>query len=386
MFYFLLYLGIGTFMPFMSLFLDQRGYNGGEIGMILAAASLTGIVAQPIFGLINDAAKDYRTVLKVSSLLSAIMVFGYFFSEGFIPMMMTAVVFSFINTPASPIVDAIAVEKGPAFGFSYGQVRLWGALGFALMTVIAGYVISSFGFWYIFMAYAIFAVLMFLMIFTFPKLDRPKRAAIGREVLIDIFSNWRFGLFVAISLLVSAAVTMNFSYMPIYFQKLNYPVDLLGWSFTIAAVVEIPLFWLSTKVIRRLGLFPMLAIGTCVYAVKYIIMGFAPSVGVVVGLQALDGLAFAFYFTAAVEIVSLMAPEHGKATAQTVFAAAGGSAGIVANVAGGLIVDDQGPQFLFWLMGGIGLLAALLFILFPSKQNYRLDSGCLSGIADTGVS
>jgi MFS transporter, PPP family, 3-phenylpropionic acid transporter len=369
MFYFLLYLGMGAFMPFMSLFLHERGFVGSEIGMILAAGSLAGIVAQPVFGMINDAASDYRTVLKVSSLLSVIVVFGYYFSNGFIPMLITATVFAFINTPAGPIMDSIAVEKGPAFGFSYGQVRVWGAIGFALITVIAGYVFSAVGFRYTFLAYAIFALLMFLMIFTFPRLERPKRPSVfGREVLQAVFLNWRFMIFVAVSLLISASVTMNFSYLPIYFQKLKYPVDLIGWNFTIAAIVEIPLFLFSTIVIRRIGLFPMLAIGTCAYALKYILMGFAPPVGIVLALQALDGIAFAFYFTAAVEIVNLMAPEHRKATYQTVFAAAGGIAGIAANVVGGIIVDTQGPQFLFSMMGIISFFATLLFILFSKKQ------------------
>jgi len=176
MFYLFLYLGMGSFMPFMSLFLSERGFDGASIGVILGAGSLTGIIAQPVFGLINDAAKDYRTLLKVSTFLSAIVAFGYIFSESFIPMIITAVVFSFINTPSGTIVDAIAVEKGPSFGFTYGQVRLWGALGFAFVTVIAGYVYNSIGYHYSFIAYALFAVIMFLLMFSFPKLERPKKS------------------------------------------------------------------------------------------------------------------------------------------------------------------------------------------------------------------
>ncbi|WP_274364989.1 MFS transporter [Paenibacillus thermotolerans] len=379
-FYLLLYLGMGAVSPFMSLFLDEQGFNGSEIGIILAAGSLTGIVAQPIFGLINDASKDYRTLLKVSTLLSAFAVFGFFFSHSFWPIIVTAIIFSFINTPTAPIVDAFAVEKAPAFGFSYGQVRVWGAIGFALITVIAGYALSSVGYKYMFLAYAFFAIFMFAMIFSFPRIDRPKRPSVfGREVLGAVFTNWRFVLFVAICLLISISVTMNFSYLPIYFQKLHYPVDLVGWNFTIAAVVEIPLFLFSTYVIRRIGLFPMLAIGTCAYAVKYTVMGFTPPLGAVLALQALDGVAFAFYFTAAVEIVNRMAPDNGKATAQSVFAAAGGIAGIAANAAGGAIIDTQGPQFLFLLMGGISFFATLLFILFPRKHVQRDTDYAITG-------
>lgn len=372
MFYLLFYLGTGAFMPFMSLYLHERGFNGEEIGLILAVGSLTGIVAQPLFGLINDLSKDYRTLLKVSTLLSAVVSFGYLISHSLIPMLVTTVIFSFINTPTNPIIDSIAVEKGPVYGFAYGQVRLWGAIGFALITVVGGYLFSRVGYQYSYPIYALFACIIFILIFTFPKLERPHKASVfGRDVLGAVFSNGPFVLFVAMTLMITATNTMNFSYLPIYFQKLQYPMALVGWNFTIAAVVEIPLFWFSAKVMERLGLFPMLAIGTFAYALKYVLMGFAPPVEVVLGLQALDGVAFAFYFSSAVEIVNLMAPSHAKATAQTVFGAAGGISGIIGNLVGGIIIDHQGPQFLFWLMGAIGLLAALLFYLFPRKSRYK---------------
>lgn len=383
MFYLLMYLGMGTFMPFMSLFLNERGFDGRQIGIILAAGSLAGIMAQPVFGFINDASRDYRTLLKVSLFLSSIVVLGYFFSESLVPMVITAVLFSFVNTPTAPIIDSIAVDSGPAFGFSYGQVRVWGAIGFSSITAMAGYVFESIGFKYISMGYALFALLMFLMIFTFPKIERTKRSPIlGEGGIGTVIFNWHFILFVVICMMVSVTRTMNFSYFSIYFKELHYPVDLVGWNFTIAAAVEIPLFWLSSKVIRRLGLFPMLIFGTCAYAVKYIIMGFAPPFGVILGLQALDGLGFAFYMSSVVEIVNLMAPKHAKATSQTVFAAASGIAGIVANLAGGLIVDIKGPKFLFLLIGGIAVIAVVLFILFPGKQNYQKDMSLANAAAE----
>jgi len=379
MFYLLLYLGMGAVMPFMSLFLHGKGFSGSEIGIVLAAGSLTGIVAQPVFGLINDAARDYRTVLKVTSFLSAIVIFGYVFSEGFVPMIVTAIVFSFINVPAAPIIDSIAVERGPSYGFSFGQVRVWGAIGFSFITVIAGYTSNRIGFEYTFWAYAAVSLLMFCIIHTFPRLERKKRSAVfGKEGVGSLFANRRFVLFVAVCMIVSASVTMNFSYLPIYFQKLHYPLDLVGWNFTIAAAVEIPLFLFASALIRRFGLYPILAVGTFAYALKYVLMGFAPPVGVVLGIQALDGLAFAFYFGAAVEAVNDMAPEHGKATAQSVFAAAGGVAGIIANAAGGALIDTLGPQFLFWLMGGIMAFGTLAFAFFPRQQTQQ-DYNQLSG-------
>lgn len=374
MFYLFFYLGMGAFIPFFSLFLHQRGFNSEQIGILLAVGSLTGIAAQPAFGVLSDTAKDYRTPLKTAILLSIAIVFGYFFGKGFLAMLITTVLFNFLYTPIGPLMDAIAVEKGPLFGFSFGKVRLWGAFGYAFITVLAGYALSALGYQYSFPVFAGIGLFLFFLLFTFPLLERQKRPSIfGKDVLGPVFSNRPFIGFVGITLLITSCMTMNTSYLPIYFQKMAYPVNLVGWNFTIAALVEVPLFWVSAKLIKGLGLFPLLSLGTAAYAIKYFIMGMAPSVTVVLGIQALDGLAFAFYFSSAVEIVNIMAPVNAKATSQTIFGAASGVSGIIGNLLGGFIMQVQGPQFLFFMMAIMSVLATLLILIFPGRRSYRIE-------------
>lgn len=367
---------MGAFFPFLSLFFHQRGFNSGQIGILLAVGSLTAIIAQPVFGVISDTAKDYRTPLKVVLILSILGIYGFFFSHTFAIMLLTVILFNFINSPVGPLVDSIAVEKGPENGFEYGKVRLWGALGFALITVIAGYVLSAVGYQYAFPTYSVIALVVLIIVFAFPMLEKPKHgqgSVFGKDVLGAVFLNKKLIGFIGITLLVTSCMTMNVSFLPIYFEKMGYPINMVGWNFTIAAIVETPLFWLSTKLIRRVGLFSLLSVGIIAYVVKYAIMGLGPSVGVVLAVQALDGVAFAFYFSTAVEIVNVMAPVQAKATAQTVFGAATGVSGIIGNLVGGFIMDVHGPQFLFWIMAVISGVAVALFLTFPSRRSYQIQ-------------
>jgi PPP family 3-phenylpropionic acid transporter len=370
--YLLFYMGLGAYAPYLSLYLHDRGISGSQMGLILALGSLAGIVSQPLFGLLNDRSKDYRSILRWISLLSAVVVLALVPDQGLTALIITFVLFSFISSPASPLIDAIAVQNGTGHGFSFGEVRVWGAIGFSVITVFAGYLYEDIGYKYIFTAYSLFALLLFLILFWLPAVPRAKmKQRIEKGVFRQLVTNWRFVSFIVISILVSVSMTMNFNYLSIFLQRLDYPVELVGWSFTVAAVVEIPLFWLSYKVIRRLGLFPLLIGSVLMYALKYIALSFAPPTYVVLLLQAVDGIALVFYFSTAVEIVNLMAPDNGKATAQTMFAAAGGIAGIAANAAAGWIVDHQGPQFLFGMMGAMGITATVLFLLFYVKGDNR---------------
>ncbi|WP_307468045.1 MFS transporter [Paenibacillus harenae] len=371
--YLLYYMGLGAYAPYLSLYLHDQGVSGSQTGLILALGSLAGIIAQPLFGLLNDRSKDYRTMLRWISLLAAIVVLSLMLDQGLFALIVCFVLFSFISSPTSPLIDAIAVQYGSRFRFSFGEVRVWGAIGFSVITLIAGYLFHDIGYKYIFAAYALFAILVFLVMFKLPAIPKIKAAKLQVEkgIFLQLVTNWRFVLFIVIGLLVSGNTTMNFNYLSIFLQRLDYPVELVGWSFTVAALVEIPLFWLSYKVIRRFGLFPLLIGSVFMYAFKYVAMSFAPPTYVIILLQAVDGVALVFYFSTAVEIVNQMAPANGKATAQTMFAAAGGIAGIAANMVAGWVVDHQGPQFLFGMMGAIGITAAMLFLLFPAKSGNR---------------
>jgi MFS family permease len=376
MYYFVFFLAAGTYFPFLSLYLKNEGFSGSEIGLIMAAGSVVGIFTNPILGMLSDASKDYRRLIKLSIILSALCINGFLFSDYFLPVLLTQIVVGVLSAPMVPVVDAIAVEQAPHHGYTYGQVRLWGAVGWTVMTFIAGSIFETIGFKFIFPAYALLLLGLLAIVFTFPQLDRPKLSNRNIKDGIKVLLTSRaFVWFVILSMLNVSLIAMNMTYMPIYYEQLGYPITFVGWSFGMAALIEVPLFILVAKWIRRHGLIPFMTIGVFTYALKYFLMGFAPPAWLFIGLQLLDGIAFVFTVSAAMEIVNLLAPTNLKATAQTLFGAVAGIAGvagIIGSLVGGFVIDHQGPQYLFWMMGAVGFVIATLFMLFPNKEKYRL--------------
>jgi MFS family permease len=376
LYYFVFFLAAGTYFPFLSLYLKSEGFSGSEIGLIMAAGSVVGIFTNPILGMVSDASKDYRSLIKLSIVLSALCINGFLLSDYLLPVLLTQIVVAVLSAPMVPIVDAIALEQAPNHGYTYGQVRLWGAAGWTVMTFIAGLIFETIGFKYIFPAYSLFLMGLLVIVFTFPQLERPKLSNRNIKDGIKVLMTSRaFVWFVILSMFNVSLIAMNMTYMPIYYEQLGYPMSFVGWSFGMAALIEVPLFILVAKWIRRHGLIPFMIIGVFTYALKYFLMGFAPPAWLFIGLQLLDGIAFVFTVSAAMEIVNLLAPVNLKATAQTLFgsiAGIAGVAGIIGSLVGGFIIDQQGPQFLFWLMGGVGFIISILFMLFPNKKTYRI--------------
>lgn len=370
-YYFMFFFAAGAFYPFLSLYLKSKGFSATEIGYVFAVGALVGIFVQPLVGMLSDAAHDYRNLIKLSVVLSAICVNGFLLSDHIIIAVLSQVVLVILMAPLMPVVDSIAVDQAPIHNYTYGQVRLWGAISWTIMNVVAGLIFKHVGFDAIFPTYSILSIFTLIIVFRFPKIDRPKHVrAKVREGVKALIRNKLYLYFVFLGMLASILVAMNGAFLPIYYSKLGYPIELVGWNFAAASIVEIPLFIYIAKRVHRKNLVLLITLGALSFAIKYGLMGFAPPAPILIGLQALDGIGFVLTISAVMEIINLLTPDNVKATGQTIYSSIGGGvAGVVGNLVGGFVIDHQGPQILFWSMGVVGLLLVVAYALFPLHQH-----------------
>lgn len=144
----------------------------------------------------------------------------------------------------------------------------------------------------------------------------------------------------------------------------------IGSAFAIAAIIEVPMFWVATKLSKRIGRYQLLCVAALIYGIQYFAMFFFDNVSLTLAVQLLNGIAFAFVAGTAVEIVQSYATEGTKATLQTVYAAVTwGLGGIVGNAMGGAVVDYFGAPFLYLILFCLCLTASVLF--FANKHHER---------------
>lgn len=374
-YYFVFFVGMASTSPFLSLYLNGKGINNTQIGLLLAGGAAIATLAQPILGLITDRLRDQRRVLLVSVILSPIIFAGYALFRNFFALLLVACLLAAVQA-TSPLLDSIAVTQGEKSGFTYGQVRLWGALGFALAAVAAGYIYHRTGIGAAFIIYGLLSVLLVGITFYLPKTASKARNRDPFMASMRRMAHQRtLIVFIVICFICSMASAINYTFLPLYYQDLHYPMSWVGLNFTVAALVEVPLFYVSGKLMERYGLVPTVITGSICYTVKYAIMAAAPGAVAVIGIQALDGMAYALYWSAAVQLVADLAPADGKATAQTVFGAVAGSlSGIVGTIVGGFVLDTDGPLMMYLVTTILSALATIGFIVFakffrqPSKS------------------
>lgn len=373
-YYFMFFVAGAASQPFLSLFLSSKGINGTKIGLLLAAASGAGILAQPILGFMNDRAADPRRLILLSAILSPIIFLGYAGFQDFWILLAISILFAIVQS-TSPILDAITVEEGIRSGFNYGHIRLWGALSFALTTMVAGFAYHKFGLGLAFIVYVGAGIILTISTCYLPR--PTKRTASQENMLSGIWNvarDMKLLFFILVCFVLSICVAINFGFLSLYYQSLHYPMAWVGINFTVAALIEVPFFYLSGKLMARFGRLPIIVSASLLYASKYAIMALAPGVVIVIAAQLLDGIAYALYWSASVELVAELAPAGRTATAQTLYGAVAGSlSNIIGSALGGFLFDHDGAKAMYGYTSLIATFSCICFIAF-ARIAYSAES------------
>lgn len=362
-------------MPYMSLYFSEKGFSNTAVGFILSLGAFVSVIAQPAMGMFNDRMRNPRIVLMASVLLAPIIGLGFSFSESLGVVIAINVLFAWFQSSSPPLADAIAVEMGNREGFSFGSVRLWGALSYSLGTFLTGFIYAKYGYDNIFIYFLAVSLLVFMMLFWFPSSKPAHHQTTLFEQAKEVVRNKPFLFFLGVSMITAISTATSFSFLPIYFKELGFDKGLLGTAYAVAALIEVPMFWVATILCRKIGRFNLLSLSAAIYGLKCLLLYAVHDVYLTLGAQLLDGISFAFAAGTAVEVVERFASAKTKATFQTIYAAVTwGLGGIFGNAAGGVIADGTGTPFLFLILFVLSATAAALFAVMQRVQPRAQDA------------
>jgi PPP family 3-phenylpropionic acid transporter len=268
----------------------------------------------------------------------------------------------------APMVDSRAVRMvGPRERF--GQSRAWGSAAFVVVTFIAGAAIERFG------PSGMFLVNAPLMLatgigtwFLFrPAVPNETRrtgsAGIGRAAraalagiapssIASILARPRFGpLFLALlAIWISNAALLGF--LSIRIVALGGDPTAVAATWSLAAIIEVPLMIGFPRLAGRIGAERLIVIGGFAYAARAFASSLAVEPWQIVLASALGGFGYAFVYVGAVTWIAGAVPRSAQATAQGIFTGTTANVGSIAgSVVGGAVAAALGVPFLFALAG-----------------------------------
>jgi PPP family 3-phenylpropionic acid transporter len=358
---------LGIVFPFIALILFEHGYDVVGVGLVAGVSALVSVVALPAWGHIADVVTGRRRALQLSTIIAAgalALTLGPI--EGLV-LSACFVLFWVAANTIGPLIDALAVNAVADPQRDYARVRLLGSLGFAVAAFGVGFLYRETGYTVAVGLYAAAVAVVFVGAIRVPDVRRAELGPIG-------VTGARFGsvgrafreaprlpvVLLAIGL-IHITIIGSFTFLTVYLDELGGGPASVAVATGLAALIEVPAFLVAARVARRTSLAAMFAMGALVYSLTVLSWAVIEDPALVVASRAVNGIGYAFFYTASVVTIAQILPPSLQATGQTLFTMiAFGIAALIADIGGGLLWDVGGAGLVFGLAGASGLAAVVV--------------------------
>ena len=350
---------LAMFIPFLPVYLQSTGLNTSEVGLIIALGGVVTVIAQPLWGMISDKLKTLRKIMLILVAMTAI--FGYFLYQvdSFLLLVLLAMFVYFFLMPLDPLSESLTFTTTETNGISYGSVRTYGSLGYAILSLIIGYLTDWFGMGAIGLSFVVIGIICFAIVWNIP--DVPSSSTpVTIDSLKKVLANKEMILFLILIFISSVPARMNDTFLGIHITTLGGENSLVGIAFFISGASEIVVFALSYMWLKQGKELQLITLAIFFYALRFFLTGFIDDPMMIVMIQALQMLTFPVYYTAAIQYLYRIMPREWRATGQTVLALLFfGVSGIISSYLGGIMYNNFGGSAFYYVIVAISFVAAL---------------------------
>lgn len=360
-FYTSMYLAPAVASVFAGIWLAARGLSDAQIGVLYAAPVLVLLVFNLWIGRLADRARDWRSVIVGGSVLSGVATLLFPVANDFWSLLVVWTVTGAAFGAVLPVCDAATMRLSRRAGFDYAAVRAWASVGYLVMLLVTGFLLSRYGAWLflpLFCAMSLARSLASLILPRFRAHDtapEPPRAA---GSLLKVMRPW-FLLPLLGAALVSATHHALAAFQALLWADQGLSEATIAVLIALGAAAEVATFFLFPRLGARIPARSLILISAAVSAGRWACYGLSPPVALLVPLQLLHGFTYAFFFLGSLTFIANWTSENIAAEAQSFFVVLQQGAAVLTLVAFGWLVGLVGARAYF----GLALVPALGFVL-----------------------
>jgi MFS transporter, PPP family, 3-phenylpropionic acid transporter len=365
-FYFLFFGALCFLMPFLALYYQEIGFSGTQIGLLTGVAPLITLVGAPFWTGLADSTRRHKLIMAMTIVAVIITSLLVSISNQFYILFALVVVFAFFGAPIVSFADTATMNMLGKDKDRYGKIRLWGAVGWGGVAILAGAIIERFGMAWPFYGYAIG---MSLTLLTILALKFPQQVSVtpfwdGMRSLITS-KHWMF--FLGMVLLSGLGMATINSYLFIYMESLGMSKTTMGLALTISTLSEIPVMFFASQLLRKFSPRGLLILALAVIGVRLLGYAFSVAAWQVLLIQLMHGFTFPIIWVAGVSYADKTAPTGLTASAQGMFGSTlMGFGAALGGLTGGLLLQQFSPSEMY-LIVGLFLLGGAGFFWFARR-------------------
>jgi len=359
LFFFLVFAGTGVSLPFIALWFRDRGLNGAEISVVLAAPMLARLLMGPLIAVWGDSFRFRRTPMAVLCAVASLCFALMGVVDGLAAWLSLWFVGATAIASVVPLADVVTMRLARREGFAFAVSRSAGSIAFigasvamgALLTAVKADVIVV---WIsVAAAFAALAAVVVLPPEPVHEAGERTRAADRFVGLGRLLGDKAFMVAIASIGVTLSAHAFNYGFSTLVWRGQGISEGAIGLLWAIGVVAEVAFMWWLEPLRARWGPWMMLCVGAAAAAVRWTALAFAPPLWLLWPLQCLHALTFAAVFLAGLQIVERLSPPSSLSVAQTL------SSALSSGVLLGLATVFSGPLYDRYGAGGYFAMSVL---------------------------
>jgi len=277
----------GGWFVTLGTFLGQNlQANGGQIGMAFSTQSWGAIIAPFFIGLIADRYFNAERLLVILHLIGALLMYLMYQASDFSSFYPLVLGYMLAYMPTLALVNAVSFRQLRSPELEFGQIRVWGTLGW----IVAGLVISYVFSWdaqsaiaagalkNTFLMCAFVSLLLGLYSFTLPATPPAGKdagqnlsAILGLDAL-KLLKDRNFAVFFISSVLI--CIPLAFYYQNANPFLTNIGVENATGKMTLGQVSEVLFMLLLPLFLKRFGIKLTLLLGMAAWVLRYVLFAY----------------------------------------------------------------------------------------------------------------
>ena len=379
---FLVFMGIGTTGPTLSIYLKSLGADFSQISIILTTSSLVGLAGHRFWGVLSDRLGRRKPIvaiaLAVMSLALLLISLAQSYSVVWGLQMLEALAMSAYSTVSLALIGDW-LSKDQHQGRRLGTYRGFGSLAFATGAFVSGVIINRFGIpqAYIFGA-SVFALagLCSLPVREAPHEDQYEAADADKGGV-----QWRDPVTLTFLLgvvLWNMAHSAQASMFPNFIVDLGLPEEASSWLWGLAALVEgllMPVIGILSDSIGNGLLLISSGISLALVMAAYLVLRLPRVTPLFIGAQLARGWGYASFTVTSMLHVALLGSRKTRAGKIGIYGVAMSAGNIIGLAVGGQLVQWRSFSFLFASCSICYLTSSILFWIMNRKRNELGQAG-----------
>ncbi|GAB9475326.1 hypothetical protein Gpo141_00012425 [Globisporangium polare] len=383
--------GQSALVNFLPVFYEHTmAFTKVQIGVLQTLPCICSIIAPPFWGAIADAIRNQRLVHIACIVSGAIFLYAIQFAHSFELTMLLVVIANFQSAPAGSLLDHAVLDLLSKVGGEYGKQRLFGAVGYGVGAYISGLLVAAAGISWAFNLNLLSALVSLLILRAIPAVkhghedgyaaleshggvQKPAKEApptfaqgirlLGKknDVLVLLGVVFLMGLMYGV---LSSFLTLNL------YNLSGNNSQIIGIAIMCETSSELPAFFFSQAIIRKLGTVNVLLVSIAGYAARISYLAVMTNPWGAIPFEFLHGVTFGIAWAACTQYIYTAAPKGCEGTVMGILNAVQNGLGRGAGtLVGGYFYQNYDAQTM-WLVTDLGVPLSLAGVaLFAYLKN-----------------